>query len=254
MSAPGADLSGRTACVTGGGQGLGASIALALAEAGADVALVGRRPEPLAEVARRCEKSGVRARPAVCDVRDSGRVNALFGQIHKEMGGPHVLVNSAGALLSGPVLETTDEMWRDAIDSNLSGTFYCCRAAVRFMLEAGEGKIINLGSSAGSRGRPGQAAYAASKAGVAGLTKALAVELAERNVQVNCIAPGRFRTPMTAARIADPERSEAFLRYVPANRYGEPEEIRALALYLAGPRSGYLTGQTIYLDGGASAL
>lgn len=254
MASPGVDLSGKTACVTGGGQGLGAAITLALAEAGADVALVGRRPEPMAEIAGKCEKSGVRARPAVCDVTDSSRVNALFAQINKELGGPHILVNSAGALLSGPILDTTDEMWRGALDVNLSGTFYCCRAAVRFMLEAGEGKIINLGSSAGSRGRPNQTAYAAAKSGVAGFTKALAAELAEKNIQVNCIAPGRFHTPMTAGRIADPEQSEAFLRFVPANRYGEPEEIRALAVYLAGPRSGYMTGQIIHLDGGASAL
>ncbi len=254
MASPGADLSGKTACITGGGQGLGASIALALAEAGADVALVGRRPGPLAETARACEAFGVRARPAVCDVTDSGRVNALFAQINEELGGPHVLVNSAGVSLPTPILDTTDQIWSDTIDLNLSGAFYCCRAAVRFMLEAGGGKIINLGSSAGSRGRPDQTAYAASKAGLAGLTKALAVELAEKNVQVNCIAPGRFHSPMTAERIADPRQSEAFLRFVPMNRYGEAEEIRALALYLASPASDFLTGQTIYLDGGAAAL
>ncbi len=254
MTSPGVDLSGKKACVTGGGQGLGASMALALAEAGADVVLIGRRPEPMVEVARECEKFGVQARPAVCDVTDSARVNALFAQVHKEIGGPHVLVNSAGASLPSPILETTDRIWRDTINLNLSGAFYCCRAAVRFMLEAGEGKIINLGSSAGSRGRPHQAAYAASKSGVAGLTKALAVELAERNIQVNCIAPGRFHTPMTAERIADPAQSEAFLRFVPMHRYGAPEEIRALTVYLASHQSDYMTGQTIYLDGGGSAL
>ena len=254
MTSPGVDLNGKVACITGGGQGLGASMAIALAEAGADLVLIGRRPEPMAETAKDCEKFGVRARPAVCDVTDSSRVNALFGQVNKELGGPHILINNAGVSLPSPILETTDELWRETIDLNLSGLFYCCRAAVRFMLEAGEGKIVNLGSGAGSRGRPNQVAYAASKSGVRGFTEALAVELAEKNIQVNNIAPGRFPTPMTVDRIADPAQSEEFLRYVPMKRYGELEEIRPLVAYLCGPQSDYMTGQTIYLDGGSNAL
>ncbi len=254
MTSPGVDLSGKTACITGGGQGLGASMAIALAEAGADIVLIGRRPEPIAETAKECGKSGVRVRPAVCDVTDSARLNALFGQVNRELGGPHILINSAGVSLPSPILEMTNETWHRTIDLNLSGMFYCCRAAVRYMLEAGEGKIINLGSGAGSRGRPNQVAYAASKSGVRGFTEALAVELAEKNIQVNSIAPGRFPTPMTSDRIADPAQSEEFLRYVPMKRYGEIEEIRPLVVYLCSPQSDYMTGQTIYLDGGGSAL
>ncbi len=254
MTSPGVDLSGKKACITGGGQGLGASMAIGLAEAGADVVLVGRRPDPMVEVAGECEKFGVQARPAVCDVTDSTRVNALFEQINKELGGPHILINSAGVSLPSPILEMRDEIWQDTIDLNLSGMFYCCRAAAHFMLKAEEGKIINIGSSAGSRGRSNQVAYAASKAGVKGFTEALAVEFAGRNIQVNCIAPGRFHTPMTAERIADLQESEAFLRFVPMNRYGDPEEIRALAVYLCGSQSDYMTGQTIYLDGGSQAF
>ena len=254
MTSPGVDLSGKVACITGGGQGLGASMAAGLAEAGADIVLIGRRPEPMVETAKQCEKFGVRARPAVCDVTDPARVNALFEQVNRELGGPHILINSAGVSLPSPILEMTDELWHQTIDLNLSGMFYCCRAAVRYMLEAGGGKIVNLGSGAGSRGRPNQVAYAASKSGVRGFTEALAVELAEKNIQVNNIAPGRFPTPMTQGRIADPAQSEEFLRYVPMKRYGEIEEIRPLVVYLCGPQSDYITGQTIYLDGGSSAL
>lgn len=254
MTSPGVNLSGKTACITGGGQGLGAMMATALAEAGADLVLIGRRPGPMAETAKECEKFGVQVRPAVCDVTDSERVNALFEQVNKELGGPHILINNAGVSLPSPILEMTNEIWHQTIDLNLSGMFYCCRAAVRFMLEAGEGKIVNLGSGAGSRGRPNQVAYAASKAGVRGFTEALAVELAEKNIQVNSIAPGRFPTPMTVDRIEDTAQSEEFLRLVPMKRYGELEEIRPLVVYLCGPQSDYMTGQSIYLDGGSSAL
>ncbi len=254
MTSPGVNLSGKTACITGGGQGLGAMMATALAEAGADLVLIGRRPGPMAETAKECEKFGVQVRPAVCDVTDSERVNALFEQVNKELGGPHILINNAGVSLPSPILDMTNEIWHQTIDLNLSGMFYCCRAAVRFMLEAGEGKIVNLGSGAGSRGRPNQVAYAASKAGVRGFTEALAVELAEKNIQVNSIAPGRFPTPMTVDRIEDTAQSEEFLRLVPMKRYGELEEIRPLVVYLCGPQSDYMTGQTIYLDGGSSAL
>ena len=254
MTSPGVDLSGKVACITGGGQGLGATMAVALAEAGANLVLIGRRPEPMVDTAKECEKFGVQARPAVCNVTDTERVNALFEQVNKELGGPHILINNAGVSLPSPILEMTNEIWHQTIDLNLSGMFYCCRAAVRFMLEAGGGKIINIGSGAGSRGRPNQVAYAASKAGVRGFTEALAVELAEKNIQVNNIAPGRFPTPMTVDRIADPAQSEEFLRYVPMKRYGELEEIRPLVVYLCGPQSDYMTGQTIYLDGGSSAL
>ena len=254
MTSPGVDLSGKVACITGGGQGLGASMAVALAEAGADVVLIGRRPEPMVETAKECEKYGAEARPAVCDVTDPARVNALFEQVNKELGGPHILINNAGVSLPSPIIEMTNEIWSQTIDLNLSGMFYCCRAAVRYMIEAGGGKIVNLGSGAGSRGRPNQVAYAASKAGVRGFTEALAVELAEQNIQVNNIAPGRFPTPMTVDRIADAAQSEEFLRYVPMKRYGEVEEIRPLVVYLCGPQSDFMTGQTIYLDGGSSAL
>ena len=254
MPSPGVDLSGKTAGITGGGQGLGASMAVALAEAGADLVLIGRRTGPMVETAKECERFGVQVRPAVCDITDPARVDALFGQVQEELGGPHILINNAGVSLPRPILEMTNETWRQTIDLNLSGMFYCCRAAVRFMREAGGGKIINIGSGAGSRGRPNQTAYAASKAGVRGFTEALAVELAENNIQVNCIAPGRFPTPMTADRIADPVQSEEFLRFVPMKRYGEPAEIQPLIVYLCSPQSGYMTGQTIYLDGGSSAL
>ncbi|MDA1001054.1 MAG: 3-oxoacyl-ACP reductase FabG [bacterium] len=254
MAAPPVNLRGKVACVTGGGTGLGRAIARALAEAGADLAIIGRRPEPLAETAKACEAYGVRARPAVCDITDSGRVDALFDQIQSELGGPHILINNAGISRQSPILELENENWDDTLATNLSAVFYCCRAAGRFMVPAREGKVINIGSSAGSRGRPNQVAYAATKAGISGFTKALAVEWAPYNIQVNCLAPGRFATEMTRARIGDKEANEWFLRTVPMNRNPEPEEIQGLALFLASDQSSFMTGQTIYLDGGSSAI
>lgn len=254
MTAPPVNLSGKVACVTGGGSGLGRAMALALAGAGADVVLAGRRPEPLAETAKACEALGVQALPAVCDITDSDRVDALFEQIHEELGGPHILINNAGISRQSPILEFENENWDDTLAINLSAVFYCCRAAGRFMVPAREGKIVNIGSSAGSRGRPNQVAYAATKAGITGFTKALAVEWAPHNIQVNCLAPGRFATEMTLSRIADKEANERFLRTVPLNRYPEPEEIQGLALFLASGQSSFMTGQTIHLDGGSSSL
>ncbi|MEE9276081.1 MAG: 3-oxoacyl-ACP reductase FabG [bacterium] len=254
MPAPAADLSGKTACVTGGGRGLGRAIALALAGAGADLALIGRSAEPLAETARDCEALGVRARPAVCDVTVRPQVDALFAQIHKELGGPHILVNNAGTSRQSPILDFTDENWQATLDLNLSAVFYCCRAAGRYMVPAREGKVINIGSSAGSRGRPNQVAYAATKAGIMGFTKALAVEWAPHNIQVNCLAPGRFNTEMTRSRIEDEEANERFLRMTPMGRVPEIGEIGGLILFLAGPGSGFMTGQAVHLDGGSSAL
>lgn len=254
MAASGVDLSGKTAIVTGGGQGLGRAMAAALAGAGAGVVLVGRNPETLAASAKECEALGAQARPAVCDVTDRPRVEALVDQVAKELGGPHILINNAAVSLPSPIGEMSDEIWLDTLGTNLTGAFYFCRAAGRHMISAGGGKVINIGSSAGSRGRPNQVAYAASKAGVMGFTKALAVEWAPHNIQVNCLAPGRFLTPMAKERIEDKEQSERFLRMVPQKRYGEPSEIQGLALYLSGPQSDFMTGQIIHLDGGSSAL
>jgi 2-deoxy-D-gluconate 3-dehydrogenase len=248
------DLSGKIAIVTGGGQGLGRAMAAALAGAGAGVVVVGRNPEKLAEAAKECEALGAEARPAVCDVTDRPRVEGLIVQVAKELGGPHILINNAAVSLPSPIGEMSDELWLNTLGMNISGAFYFCRAAGRHMIPGGGGKVINIGSSAGSRGRPNQVAYAASKAGVIGFTKALAVEWAPHNIQVNCLAPGRFRTPLTEDRIADEEQSEKFLRMVPQQRYGEPSEIQGLALYLSGPQSDFMTGQLIHLDGGSSAL
>ncbi len=247
-------LSGKTACVTGAGQGLGRAMAEALAEAGADVVLVDLNAETLAEAAASCESSGSKARPAVCDVTDRPRVDTLFEQINKELGGPHILINAAGVSLSSPIGETADESWYITLGTNLTAVFYLCRAAGRYMVPAGAGKIINISSSSGSRGRPNQAAYAASKAGVIGFTKSLAVEWAPHNIQVNAIAPGRFVTPMTQARIDDREQNERVLQTIPQRRNAEPREIKGLARYLAGPESDFMTGQIIHLDGGSSAL
>ena len=249
-----ADLTGKTACVTGAGQGLGRAMAEALAEAGADVVLVDRNAETVAQAAAACETSGVKARPAVCDVTDRPRVDALFEQINKEFGGPHILINAAGVSHPAPIGEMADESWYLTLGTNLTAVFYLCRAAGRYMVPASSGKVINISSSSGSRGRPNQVAYAASKAGVIGLTKSLAVEWAPHNIQVNAIAPGRFVTPMTQPRIDDREQNERILQTIPQRRNAEPREIKGLVRYLAGPESDFMTGQIIHLDGGSSAL
>jgi len=249
------DLKRKVACITGaGGPGLGRSIAVAYGEAGADLALLDVNSATLAETAEVCGLLGVRILSQVCDVADSAQVRAAMGRVHAELGGPHILVNAAGISRPSPITEISDEAWHQAVEINLTGTFYCCREAGRYMLEAGSGKVINLSSSAGTRGRVNQVAYASSKTGVIGLTKALAVEWAQKGIQVNSIAPGRFVTPLTLPRMADPAASEAYLRSVPMHRYGDPVEIRALALYLASPDSDFMTGQVIHLDGGSSAV
>jgi NAD(P)-dependent dehydrogenase (short-subunit alcohol dehydrogenase family) len=229
-------------------------MAMALGEAGADLAIIDIDPDTLADTAEECGFLGVRVLSEVCDVSDSRQVREAFARIHAELGGPDILVNSAGTSRPCAITELTDEAWHRAVEVNLSGTFYCCREAGRYMLEAGAGKVINISSSAGTRGRVNQVAYASSKTGVIGLTKALGVEWAEKGIQVNSIAPGRFKTPLTAPRIADAAASEAYLRSVPMRRYGDVLEIRALALYLASPQSDFMTGQVIHLDGGSSAV
>ncbi|WP_382156406.1 SDR family NAD(P)-dependent oxidoreductase [Hydrogenophaga sp. ANAO-22] len=246
----GGRLAGRTALVTGAGKGLGRAIALGFAGAGADVVLMARTRADLEAVAREVEALGRQALVAVADATDSWQVNAVVEQAVARFGRIDVLAHAAGGSLRKPSVDVTDEEWDGVISANLSSTFKVCRAVGRHMLAQGGGSIINLSSTAGMRGRAGNAPYSAAKAAVINLSRALAVEWAPKGVRVNVLAPGRFLTPLTEAEMSVPEKYAAFVRQVPLGRIGRPEEIQDIAVWLASDASAYVTGSTITLDGG----
>lgn len=243
-------LAGRTALVTGAGKGLGRAIALGFAAAGADVVLMARTRSDLEAVAREVEALGRQALVAVADATDSRQVDAVVEQAMARFGRVDVLAHAAGGSLRKPSVEVTDEEWDGVISANLSSTFKVCRAVGRHMLAQGGGSIINLSSTAGMRGRAGNAPYSAAKAAVINLSRALAMEWAPKGVRVNVLAPGRFLTPLTEAEMSVPEKYAAFVRQVPLGRIGKPEEIQDIAVWLASDASAYVTGSTITLDGG----
>lgn len=246
-------LDGRVAIVTGASRGLGRAMALALAEAGADVALAARSKPDLEETARQVERMGRRAVVIPTDVRAFAEVEALVGQTRALLGRLDILVNNSGVAQVTPLAEMSSAEWARIVDTNLTGVFNGCRAAAPHFLAAGSGKVINIASVLGAVGLSGYAAYAASKGGVIALTRALAVEWARYNVQVNAIAPGWFVTDMNADAFANEKIRERLLRDVPMRRTGKTEEIGPLVVYLASPASNFMTGQTIFLDGGHSA-
>jgi NAD(P)-dependent dehydrogenase (short-subunit alcohol dehydrogenase family) len=246
----GGRLAGRTALVTGAGKGLGRAIALGFAGAGADVVLMARTRADLEAVAREVEALGRQALVAVADATDSRQVNAVVEQSVARFGRIDVLAHAAGGSLRKPSVDVTDEEWDGVISANLSSTFKVCRAVGRHMLAQGGGSIINLSSTAGMRGRAGNAPYSAAKAAVINLSRALAMEWAPKGVRVNVLAPGRFLTPLTEAEMSVPEKYAAFVRQVPLGRIGQPEEIQDIAVWLASDASAYVTGSTITLDGG----
>lgn len=243
-------LAGRTALVTGAGKGLGRAIALGFAGAGADVVLMARTRADLEAVAREVEALGRQALVAVADATDSRQVDAVVAQAVAHFGRVDVLAHAAGGSLRKPSVDVTDEEWDAVIAANLSSTFKVCRAVGRHMLAQGGGSIINLSSTAGMRGRAGNAPYSAAKAAVINLSRALAMEWAPKGVRVNVLAPGRFLTPLTEAEMSVPEKYAAFVRQVPLGRIGRPEEIQDIAVWLASDASAYVTGSTITLDGG----
>jgi NAD(P)-dependent dehydrogenase (short-subunit alcohol dehydrogenase family) len=243
-------LAGRTALVTGAGKGLGRAIALGFAAAGADVVLMARTLADLEAVAREVQALGRQALVAVADATDSRQVDAAVEQAVARFGRIDVLAHAAGGSLRKPSVEVTDEEWDAVIAANLSSTFKVCRAVGRHMLVQGGGSIINLSSTAGMRGRAGNAPYSAAKAAVINLSRALAMEWAPKGVRVNVLAPGRFLTPLTEAEMSVPEKYAAFVRQVPLGRIGKPEEIQDIAVWLASDASAYVTGSTITLDGG----
>jgi NAD(P)-dependent dehydrogenase (short-subunit alcohol dehydrogenase family) len=246
-------LTGKVAVVTGASRGLGRAIAVALAGAGAAVCLAARSEPHLEESAQAVVDAGGRALVVPTDVRRWGDVEGLMRRTVAELGRLDVVVNNSGIAKVVPLAEMSPEQWRDVLDVNLTGVFHGCRAAAPYLVAQRSGKVINLASVLGAVGLPGYTAYGASKGGVAALTRALGVEWARHNIQVNAIAPGWFVTEMNQAAFADPRIHDRLVRDVPARRTGRLEEIGPLAVYLASPASDFMTGQTLFLDGGHSA-
>ena len=226
---------------------------MALAEAGADVALAARRRPDLEEAAHEAERHGARTLALPTDVTSYAAVESLMSQTVSALGRLDVVVNNAGIARVAPLAEASLDDWRMIVDVNLSGVFHGCRAAAPFLIRQRAGKIINLASVLATAGLPGYTMYAATKGGVISLTRALAVEWARHNIQVNAIAPGWFVTEMNEAAFADPAIHARLTRDIPARRTGRLEEIGPLAVYLASSGSDFMTGQTIFLDGGHSA-
>jgi 2-deoxy-D-gluconate 3-dehydrogenase len=243
-------LDGKVALVTGASAGLGAAVAVALAEAGADVACHGNSREPEAT----CELVGAAGRRALAvrgDLGDRATPDALVGRVLAEFGRLDILVNNAGTIRRAPAAEYSDEDWDAVIAVNLSSVFRLSRAAGRHMLErGGGGKIVNVASLLSFQGGITVPAYAASKGGVAQLTKALANEWAGRGINVNAIAPGYMRTDNTAALQADETRSRQILERIPAGRWGEPQDLAGAAVFLSSHASDYLHGHVLVVDGG----
>ncbi len=248
------ELTDKVAVVTGGGRGIGKAIAIGLAEAGADVAVIGRAEEPLREAAASIEQAGRRASVVVFDITAIGDIPATFDAIAYELGGLDILVNSAGVQITGPSIEVTEEDWNAVIDANLKALFFCCQAAGRRMLAEGEGKIINLASTFSVAGFPEFTAYCASKGGVLQVTRTLAAEWASRGVNVNAIGPTAVRTELTRELIDSPGFLEAFTPLVPAGRVLEPEEMVGAAVYLASEASKGVHGHLLLVDGGYTAI
>lgn len=243
------DLTGRYALVTGATGGIGGAIARALHAQGATVALSGTRAEALQALS---DELGERTHVVPANLKDSAAVDALPGQAEAAMGGLDILVHNAGITRDNLFLRMKDEEWADVIGVNLEAGFRLYRAALKGMMKRRFGRLIGVTSVVGVTGNPGQGNYAASKAGLIGMSKSLAYEVASRNITVNCIAPGFIESPMTD-ELTEKQR-EASLGRIPAGRFGQGADIGAAAVYLASAESAYVTGQTLHVNGGMAMI
>ena len=242
-------LDGKFALVTGSASGLGAAIAIALAEAGASVACHGNR-RPADETSEQIRSLGLRSQSFAADLSKPDGADSLYAAVSAAIGAPDILVNNAGMIYREAAENYDAQAWMTVLQVNLNSVFRLCQLAGRVMLGRRQGKIINIASLLSFQGGIRVPAYAASKGGVAQLTKALANEWAERNVQVNAIAPGYFRTENTSVLQKDELRNRQILERIPAGRWGEPEDIAGAAVFLASPASNYITGEVLVVDGG----
>lgn len=243
------DFTGKTAIVTGGSRGIGRATALRLAGLGAAVAVNYVKDADAAEdVINRIKSGGGRAMVVQADVADYVQAAAMIDQVVDQLGRLDVLINNAGIARDGLIIRMTQEDWADVIKTNLGGAFNCTQAAAKKMIKQKQGVIINVSSIVGVIGNAGQANYAAAKAGLIGLTKSVARELASRNVRVNAVAPGFIATEMTEA--LKPELKEAIAERIPLGRFGSAEEVAEAVVWLASDGAAYVTGQTLIIDGG----
>jgi 3-oxoacyl-[acyl-carrier protein] reductase len=243
------DLSGMTALVTGASGGIGSAIAKALAAQGARVALSGTREEALQAVAAEIGGDVV---VLPCNLGDAAAVDALIPRAVEALGKIDILVNNAGVTRDNLIMRMKDEEWDQVISVNLEAAFRLIRAATKPMMKARFGRVITITSIVGTTGNPGQANYAASKAGLVGMSKALAQELASRNITVNCVAPGFIASAMTDG-LPDAQK-DALLGKIPAGKLGEGSDIAAAVVYLASPEASYVTGQTLHVNGGMAMI
>lgn len=243
------DLNYKSALVTGASGGIGSAIARKLHAAGAKVALSGTRQEPLERLA---EELGERAYILPCNLSDMAAVEVLPKQAIETLGSLDILVNNAGITRDNLFMRMSDEEWQSVIDVNLTATMKLCKGALRGMMKSRWGRIINISSIVGATGNPGQGNYAASKAGMVGMSKSLAYEVASRGITVNVVAPGFIATAMTD-KLAD-DRKEAILAQIPAGRMGAAEDIASAVAFLASDDSGYVTGSTLHVNGGMAMI
>jgi NAD(P)-dependent dehydrogenase (short-subunit alcohol dehydrogenase family) len=253
MGFPSFRLTDRVAVVVGAGRGIGRTLALGLADAGAHVVVSSRTLGELESLADEIRAMGCRALVVTADVTKISDVQALADATLAEFGRVDILVNNAGMNINEPVLDVTEEHWDRILDTNLKGLFFCCQVFGRVMVEQRQGKIVNVGSTFGLVGYEQRSAYAASKGGVTQLTKVLAIEWAPHNVNVNAIAPTATHTPMNAALFADPEWRAEVLRRIPMGRYCEPEDLVGAVVFLSSDASDLVTGVTLPIDGGWTA-
>ncbi|MDA7424722.1 3-oxoacyl-ACP reductase FabG [Thalassococcus lentus] len=243
------DLTGKTALITGASGGIGGAIAKTLHSAGATVGLSGTRVEPLEALAA---ELGERAHVLPCNLSDAEAVTALPKQAAEAMGGVDILVNNAGITRDNLFMRMSEEEWSQVLEVNLTSTFRLCKGVLRGMMKSRWGRIVNISSVVGATGNPGQGNYAAAKAGMVGMSKSLAYEVASRGVTVNAVAPGFIETAMTD-KLNDDQKG-AILGQIPSGRMGTPEEIAAAVLFLSSAEAGYLTGTTLHVNGGMAML
>ena len=240
---------GKTALVTGASKGLGRAIAIRLAEQGVRVAVnYNSSPDAAGDVVEAITGAGGSAFAVHADVADLDQVAAMVKRVEEELGAVEILVNNAGIINDQLLMRMSDDAWRQVIDINLNGTFYCTRAVLRNMVRARWGRVINIGSVVGLRGNPAQTNYSASKAAIIGFTKALAKEVANRNITANVVTPGYFETETTS--ILTDEQKARWLSVIPQGHFGEADDVAHMVTYLADEKAKYITGQVISVDGG----
>ena len=243
------DLTGKRALITGASGGIGGAIAKTLHQAGATVALSGTRRDPLDQLA---SDLGERACVVTADLGDPEAVDALPKAAAEAMGGVDILINNAGITRDNLFMRMSDEEWAQVLDVNLTSAFRLSRGVLRAMMKARWGRIVNITSVVGTTGNPGQANYSAAKAGLVGMSKSLAYEVASRGITVNCVAPGFIATAMTE-KLSDDQKGK-ILTQIPAARMGSADDIAAAVLYLSSPDAGYVTGATLHVNGGMAMI